>query len=143
MKTSDILIIFVDGRTATREVRSIALGSAPGDLAVTLADGSAEMHINVRHWFANYIEQGDATMRNQHMAHDCPSCHAARAVHKGPGSCEGCKPLATAARELADRCDRAELADGSSPDTLGVRAALGDLDEQAPTWGEQSKGGVK
>jgi hypothetical protein len=33
---------------------------------------------------------------------------------------------------LADRCDRAELADGSSLDTTQAHAALGDLDHVEP-----------
>jgi transcription elongation GreA/GreB family factor len=40
--------------------------------------------------------------------------------------------LAAALRDLADRCDRAELADGSSLDTTQAHAALGDLDHVEP-----------
>jgi hypothetical protein len=40
--------------------------------------------------------------------------------------------LAAALRDLAYRCDRAELADGSSLDTTQAHAALGDLDHVEP-----------
>jgi hypothetical protein len=40
--------------------------------------------------------------------------------------------LAAALRDLADRCDRAELADWSSLDTTQAHAALGDLDHVEP-----------
>lgn len=78
MRPMDVLIVFTSGTTMAARVKGIALGATPDQVTLTLEDGTDKPLIDVRHVFANYIEQGAEDRRNASFGFDCPTCRKER-----------------------------------------------------------------